>query len=597
MRRCTSWLGLFVLATLLGCAGRVLRTDARSHGNFAAVIARGLTRSPEPSEPAVAILFGEAEAMAVDLHTGTTRWRRPVRVLGAPVAAGRRIAVPVRGHKLLLLDADTGATIWERRLPGEAFTGVAMTDRRVVATVVAGEPSTRSLLVAMSAADGRSRWTRRSETLLGVPGALGRHIFVPTSNEVIAFAEGRGREVARMRPPAEVGALGRIELHGRTALAAGAHAFVDLHGGGQTVYRIDPHTAPAFRVVDGLDPGVGHGDGLAWKLRPIGSAGAPREAVLMARRAALGVRLDADGRPVLAHWVHRQTDARELVALGVDDRLVTFVREDGSIVQLDARTGDTVAELDGRAPVSSAVLVGASTSATGSEQPSAREHGGEEVVLLALLEDPDPRLVPAQRLAIELLWRHALPAARTNLADFVQGAIRPGDDPITDELRQHAQAVMQGPWGPDDDATRREVARTLAAARRGAQHRNDLESIAARVVSSGNNEVLGELIALLEQPSLRAEELVAITRALRDLDDHRAVTGVATFVLRYHADPDVVEESQAMLYALDFLVAQAREDAFEPTASERAREVLIKLTEDRFTVPRLRAFLLERMPT
>jgi hypothetical protein len=592
MRRRTSPWVLLTLVAALGCAGRPLRPDARPHGNFAAVVARGLADAPQRHGSPLVVSFGEAEATAIDLDTGSVRWRRPIRVLGAPAASGRRVAVPVRGHGLLLLDVDTGATLWERRLPGEALTGVTLTERRVVATVVTAQSNTRSLVVAMSAADGRTRWTRRSPALLGVPAALGRQILVPTPNEVVVLAQGRGRELARMRPPAEVGALGRIELHGSKALAAGAHAFVDLHGGGQTVYRIDPHTAPAFRVVQGLDPGLGHGDGVEWRLRPTSSAGAPREAVLMARRAALGVRLDADGRPVTAHWVHRQDDAHELVAVGVDARTATFVREDGSILRLDVRDGHRLAEWPGRGPTLGAVVVGTTPSRHADHDATSPEESSMEDALVALIEDPDPRLVPAQRLAIELLWRHERPEVRALLQDFSQGGIRPDPDSITEDLREHARAVMAGPWGPSDEATLAALADALGSAREGHRRHDALQDAIARAVRSGTPAVLGELVALLDQPGLAPEELVALTRALRDLGDHRAVFGVATFVLRYHADPDVVDESPAVFYALDFLVAQAH-DAVEPAASARAREVLAKLAEDRFTAPRLRAFLLE----
>jgi hypothetical protein len=591
------WASVWMLAVAFGCSGRLLRPDVRPHGNFAAVIARGLADSPEQHGPPLAVLFGEGDAIAVDLRTGETRWRRPIRVLGAPAVSGRRVAVPVRGHRLLLLDADTGATIWDRPLPGEALTGITLNDRRVVATVVTGELDPRSLAVALSAADGRTRWTRRSPILLGVPATLGRQVFVPTSEDVVVLAQGRGREVARMRAPPEVGVLGRVEVHGRKALAAGAHAFVDLHGGGQTVYHIDPHTAPAFRVVDGLDPGVGHSDGVAWTLRPSASAGAPREAVLMARRVALGIRLDIDGRPALARWIHRQSDAHELVAVGVDARIATFVRDDGSILRLDLRDGHVVSQLAARGPTLGAVMVGISPSDDEDEDDAAAHDGAStQDALLALLEDPDPRLVPAQRLAIELIWRHERPEVRTTLYDLVQGGIRPETDPITEALRDHARAIMVGPWGPSDEATLMELARALAAARQGQRQRDDLAGTVSRAVGSGSPVVLDELVALLDQPGLDADELVAITRALRDLGDHRAISGVAAFVLRYHADLDVVDESHAMLYALDYLVAQARDDAVDPSASARAREVLTKLTEDRFTVPSLRAFLLEHHP-
>jgi hypothetical protein len=583
------------LVFVLGC-GHALRSDARPHGNFAAVIARGLADTRDVEGDPIAVLFGEGETVAVDLRSGETRWRRPIRVLGAPAASGRFVAVPVRGHRVLLLDVDTGATIWERRLPGEALTGVTLDERRVVATVITGETSPRSLVIALSAADGRTRWVRRSSELLGVPMALGRHVFVPSALEVMVLARSRGREVARMRVPTEVGTLGRVELQGRRVLAAGAHAFVDLHGGGQTVYRIDPHTAPAFRVVDGLDPGIGHVEGVAWRLRPSKGAGGPREAVLMARRAALAVRFDIDGRPVLAHWVHRQDDERELVAVDLDGRAASFVRQDGSILRLDARDGRVLSDLAGPGPTLGAITVGiAGTPEEG--EPWVHGDVGLDEALLALLEDPDPRLVPAQRLAIELLWRSEYPEVRAGLHDLVQGGIRPGSDAVSESLREHARAVMKGPWGPSDEAALAELARTLASAREGHRHRDDLPGVVSRTVRSGTPDVLDELVALLDQPGLEPDELVAITRALRDLGDHRAVPGVATFVLRYHADPDVVDESHAMLYALDFLVRQAGDDTLDPSTSARARDVLIKLAEDRFTVPSLRAFLREHRPT
>jgi hypothetical protein len=580
---------LTTLGLVLGCSGRTLRADARPHGNFAAIVTSSFTEQREDRGAPLAVLFGEAEAVAIDLETGDPRWRRPLRVLGAPSVRGRRVAVPVRGHRVQLLDVDTGATLWERHLSGEAVTGVALGERHLLVTVVTGEADPRSLAVALSTGDGRRRWTRSSSVLLGVPAALGRRMFVPSRDEVVVLTPSLGREVARMRVPAEAGALGRIEVQGRQLLAAGAHAFVDLHAGRDAVYRLAPQ---AFRVVEGLDPGLGFGDGVVWRLRPSPSAGAPREAVLMARRVALAVRLDADGRPVLARWVHHQDDARELVAVELDRRTVTFVRQDGSIVRMDLHDGHVVSDFAGRGATLGAVIVGEPLPLAATVHRPVDE--ATEAALLAVLEDPDPRLVPAQRLVVELLWRHERPAVRTTLRDLVLGGLRPGSDDVSDSLRTHARVVMRGPWGPADEALSNELARGLSAARDGNRDRDDVGELAQRVVRSGTPAMLETLVALLDQPGVTPDELVALTRALRELDDPRAVPGLATFVLRYHADPEIVEESDAMLHALDYLVSQARDDAFDPSASDHAREVLMKLTDDRFTVPRLRAFLRER---
>jgi hypothetical protein len=70
-------------------------------------------------------------------------------------------------------------------------------------------------------------------------------------------------------------------------------------------------------------------------------------------------------------------------------------------------------------------------------------------------------------------------------------------------------------------------------------------------------------------------------------------------VRKYHVDPDVVSESEAIFYALDYLLAQglpADPDHVDPIQSQRARDALQQVLDNEFTVPVVRTYIEDKLP-
>jgi hypothetical protein len=220
-------------------------------------------------------------------------------------------------------------------------------------------------------------------------------------------------------------------------------------------------------------------------------------------------------------------------------------------------------------------------------------------MLIGVVEDPDPRLLPAQQLALDLLWRDEDPEVRALVHDVATGIVRDDDGPQTQALRRHARARMHDVWGPAD---RESLEALLQQLEFGSSAGNTEGLIAATrsAVKSGGPEVVPKLVALLLDPRTAAPDLVAVARALRDLGDSRAVPGVSEFVRHYHADPEVVEESLAVYYAVEFLLDQGwprLPSRVDVHARRRAQETVQFVLGDRFTVPKLSAFVRERVPS
>lgn len=588
---------LATLALLAACAGRPIPDTRSDPPRFSAVLARGLAHEPPMLDPPRLVVFSAAEAIGIDPTTGEARWRRPLRVFGQPASYGRLIVVPVRGQQLLALDADTGITEWSAKIPGQALTGIAISERFVIVTGLADPPRPRarkpmrSVIAGFSSIDGERRWMRETEALAGVPAAAGPFGWVPVDGEVLALRLRTGRLVTRLDPPADVD-FERIERHGDTLLAAGPDAFLDLYDGGRTVYRVQAGSGPAFGEVEGMDPGLGHDDGIAFRLLPGTGTGAPRNALFLGRRALFFVRLDPKGRPVRARWLHLRHDQREYVAMHATKNRVLLVRDDGAITHLDRATGRVKEEIAGRVEPVGASFVGRDPYADDGEDTIERE----TVIagLIGLIEDPDPRLLPAQKLAVDVLWRDEDPQVRAYVVDLARGIMRPDGAEESIVLRKHARRSLRGAWGGGDEES---VQKLLVKLEPSAT--SSLADASREAVAAGGPPVIPKLVALLSNPRVEPGDLDAVTRALRDLDDPRALEGVCDFVVRYHADQEIVDESLAIYYAIELILAVAlpplpeRVDAADRA---RARQTLQALLRDEFTVPSVRAFIETRLP-
>ena len=591
--------GLLALTLLSAGCSRVALTPRRSGAAFTRTLEAALR--PEPSRPLRLVMFSDAYAVGVDATTGEERWRRPVRAFGPPVTVGDTVVVPVYGHRAIALDVNTGDTRWEHDLPGQVLTGLHASRYGVVVTALQPDPKprrkpARSLVAGLSMHDGHVRWSRKSDTLLGVPAAVGKVGFVPHGGDVIAVSLRTGRTLGTREGVSA--SVDRVERHGQTVLASNGQELVDLAVA--THYAYEQDLARFYERVDGIAHGLGHDAGVVYRLLPPPGAGAPRDALFLARRALLAIRLDERGRVSRARWVHARMDQHEYIDFVAMPDAVLLVRDDGALVLLDRATGRIRDEIDGVVVPQGVAFAGHTPPVAEKDDTVSRET--TTAFLQGLIEDPDARLLPAQRMALTLLWRDPDPAVRRTVHDVARGLVRTDDGEETLALLDHAEALVDGEtWGRGDDASVQKLAEALQAF----DPRGDaLRDATREAVEAGGPEVLAPLVSLLDQPELTATELDHVAIALRDISAPQTVDGVARFVTQYHADPEIVDASKAIYYLAELLVAHAAPDLPEHT-TEQANTVatlaLDAIVTDEFTVPALRVFvsskLAERRPS
>jgi len=584
----------FVFAALslaLGFGGgcmKPLSSQGRATSNVPALAQSSLAHAEGTELPFFALLIGQGDVWAIDPITGQERWRRPLRAFGEPAVSGSFVLVPVLGQELVALDAADGNTLWSAPIPGEALTGIAADRDGVIVTALSDRRRFRSVMLGLSRVDGAVRWRRESRALLGDPAALGGQGFVPFEDSVAVVSTRSGRILGRMRAVTEH-PLERVERHGDMLLAACPEGFVDLQGGGRRFYPVSTGEIEVFDERAGFAPWLGDREGIEFRLLAGLHPGAPRDAIFMGRRVLAALRLDPRGRPIDVRWIHVQAELEEFVALEVTRSAVWVMREDGALLQFDPSTGRRAAGIVTRGPIIGATFVGGEPGGGLPEQMPRRSHTTLTRMLL-LLDDPDPRLLPAQSLVLEVLWRSPYPDIRAHVQDLAAGT-------APSVLVRKAQELASGAvWGLADELSLATTLRTLehpAAAKQ-----LGFAELAKDVVRSGGPEALERLVELLADPGTPAAALEAIMIALRSLDDPRSVPGVAGFVRRYYADPEVADESLAIFLGLEVLLSQAalrRPPRRDPAVSDEALALLREILAAEFTAPKVRAFLRERM--
>jgi hypothetical protein len=580
---------LLAALALVGC-GHALPTRAPAHGNLVAH-ANGQDDRSERQRAAAAplvVLVEDARVRAIDPRNARTQWVLPLEVTGHGVANATTVYFPVRGHRLVAVDRVHGTVKFSVDLPGEALTGLAVSERWIAATVVGGHRGARAELVALAAHDGHIRWRHRSSTILGIPAVHGGIAVVPSGAQVAAFRMSTGRELARQDVP-HGERLERVVHHRDAWFVGGGAQWVELGQGGRT-HELAGAQAPVFPRVSGIDPG--HDDGERLRLwLALSEHAIARDAVLLARRAVIALRLDPDGKPRSARWVHLERSS-EIVAMEVLGDRVVLVREDGAIVTLDAATGVQRDRIAGGDPVRGALVLDAASV----RRDGTPKHGPAHADLLAVLADPDPRLLPAQRLAADLLWRDDDPKVRETVVALADGEIRSESSDAAGALRDHAATLLHDRWG---QGTASDAAQVLARLRERPRAGGTTESLASAIreaAHTGTPEVIEQLAALLLHPGTRPIELVEIVETLAKLRDPAAVDAVATFVRRYHADQVVAYESTALRAAAELLLEHAAtaardDDSIAAAASDRALTALSAVADDPLCEPVLRAFI------
>lgn len=580
---------LLALATGTLACGHRLGTHAAEHGDL---VAHATDEAAEPRghHSALVVLIEDQRVRAIDPRTATTVWTRAMQVTGHPVANATTIYFPVRDHRLVAVDRNKGTVRFTAQLAGEALTGLAASPQWVVATVLGGNKGARAQLVAMTAHDGHVRWHHDADGALGVPAIAGPVVVVPSGRQVAAFRLRGGREVARQTVHSEA-PLERAVLNGRAWLVGGGTTWHELGSGGK-VRSVDGIDAPIFPPVAGFDPG--HDDGerlrvwLGWSRE-----GAARDAIMLGRRAVIGFRFDGEGRPSHARWVHTEA-GRELVAMQVLGDDVVLVAEDGAVAVLHADTGEVRDRIAGGDAVRGALVLGPDA-----RRPSTGHEQDVDAALAELLADPDPRLLPAQRLAADLLWRSDDASVRGAVLALAAGRTRPETTEAAEALRDHAASLASRQWGNgSSDDVRALVAAIERRPDRTAPSEAELAERSSAIrgaARTGSPEVVRALTELLLDPNTPPFELVEVVQTLDEIGDPAAVVAVARFVRRYHADQAVAYESPALQGAAQLLLHHAAgEDA---DAATTARDALESVARDPLCEPALRAFISRGLST
>ncbi|MBL4683217.1 MAG: hypothetical protein JKY37_01395 [Nannocystaceae bacterium] len=296
-----------------------------------------------------------------------------------------------------------------------------------------------------------------------------------------------------------------------------------------------------------------------------------------------------NGRPLRARWVHfDRYDRHEFVAVSLGDQRVTLVREDGAIVELDAETGDLIHTWTGMAKTSGALMLDIHDTA-----PPDRGRPPSETktraTLRRLIREEDGRLLPAQILAVELLWRSDEVRTRRLVDAVAERTLGPWQTEPGRQLSAHASKTRERSWGTSDPS---ELARRLDRLSQRPSFLADrslsVAELAEEVVHSGTSPMVGHIVEHLMHPATPADDLPRLVAALGQLGGLAATQGLIDFMRAYHANPGIVSESTAVHAAVDTLAALL---ANHDPAAPRAQSVLNEAYRDPFTDPALRVHI------
>ena len=123
-----------------------------------------------------------------------------------------------------------------------------------------------------------------------------------------------------------------------------------------------------------------------------------RDAVFVCRRAVVAMRVDDHGTPHTAAWTY-MSSGPEFVAFDVQDDRVVLVREDGLLVQVSRVDGSEVDRIAGTGRARGALMLDLPRRLEGKGPPKP-ERELRLAMMRDLILDPDPRLLPAQQLAV-----------------------------------------------------------------------------------------------------------------------------------------------------------------------------------------------------
>lgn len=394
--------------------------SSRFGDNDRARLTRALERASQgaPTRSAggllAAVIQGESRAVSVfDLSTRRARWTQPMAASSTPEIVGDAVVVET-GTTTRVLDLASGAERGRVEHTGLDLTGAARDGDTIVlcaSSGLAGGSRRAGRVVALDARSGRELWSHDVGGLLGRPAARGGLAFIPWDRQSIAVLDlASGVEQARIRSTDDV-------LSWVATLGDG------IFYGGRGIYRLTPESASGTRAGSAFlaNPLEGvPGDPLIFRDGFLATTGsrtardkiqfgfAPRAAqgnavALTNDTVYLGYYHDlvaVDASTGAVRWAQRLEE--DIEGLQVTAAGVFVVSATGKLRGVDPATGavSLVAELN-------ASLGAVALDAEGLAAPTGgvAPEGSVREQLVAMVRDPDNRLVPFRAFLVGLLGR------------------------------------------------------------------------------------------------------------------------------------------------------------------------------------------------
>ena len=221
-------------------------------------LAVNATACPPPSrfgpdrDPTPRIATGSAAVPESLASEPAEQWTRYVgrAIRGTPAIGQEVIAVGTVDHNVVLLERETGATLWRARLSGTIRAGPLLRDNRVY---VATERTPTSHVYALNLRDGRTAW-RQPASGVSAPLVLdGDALYAVTDQgTALRLAAGDGTVMWQRRLGGGVRAAPVLTLAGvAIATTADSLYLLDPANGRVRASRATPGTVLATPVTDG----------------------------------------------------------------------------------------------------------------------------------------------------------------------------------------------------------------------------------------------------------------------------------------------------------------------------------------------------------
>lgn len=577
---------------LLGCAGNTPSSAFPRAGDKADVAAalegmgpvRGVNNGSGRPRVFMAVnRSGGGEILGVDLAGGSVLWRQRDELGARIVVARSAIAYARPDGTLVGRDIDSGARLWEHRLPGgrRRLGTAAGEDGIYDVTSAAGNP--RDIQVTRyDAHGGGADWRKDLEGEAGAPAVRGGVVALPRRSQYVTLIDGQnGRVLADILSREEAATFVRARPEGLffgsrgVFVASAENAVATRKGGGYVQATLPSFIRPQYDR-DMYRPGEGDYSAidrnrLLWRIDVDGSRAAFSDGLVVAHSFRFFFGLDAGTGRLRWAYNHPRQDAVASDRIGGN---IVFVAADGELGAVDARTGRRLWRA--RVPVDG-IVRGATLDAEGFAPPHNAVAKEETLAhsLASILWDPDRRFMEVKQYAIDELSRMQGRDVTVQLLRALEASDLP---PPVVQRATDALVDRRDPGSLELYAAALKVKSDYAEDRRPPR----LEVLARAVGVTKSAALVPALIQHLRLPETDPAAVRDIADAVLATEAREAIDPFQDYLLQYRADPGFLRAPNPLLGAAEVLLKLGG-------AGHRA--TLLFVAEDPRTLDPLRVYL------